>query len=169
MPSCFWSQQPRPLQTCFCNGWVVSTGKTHELCRLRCSLPLALPLSLLLLAHLLLFSVCSAVLSLGFSLSGNEELWAQSVLEMPKRRDILAIVLIVLPWTLLITVWHQSTIAPLLAVHKGERNQTSPCQACTSLPSPSSPLSFHFSVAAMLISAPPPAGHAPAEAFPLLL
>lgn len=73
--------------------------------------------------------MCSAVLSLGFSLSGNEELWAQSVLEMPKRRDILAIVLIVLPWTLLITVWHQSTIAPLLAVHKGERNQTSPCQA----------------------------------------
>jgi hypothetical protein len=39
---------------------------------------------------------------------------------MPKRRDILAIVLIVLPWTLLITVWHQSTLAPLLAVHKGE-------------------------------------------------
>uniref|UniRef100_A0A8C3UWI1 Galactosylgalactosylxylosylprotein 3-beta-glucuronosyltransferase n=1 Tax=Catharus ustulatus TaxID=91951 RepID=A0A8C3UWI1_CATUS len=67
---------PRPLQTCFCNGWVVSTG--------------------------------------------NEELWAQSVLEMPKRRDILAIVLIVLPWTLLITVWHQSTIAPLLAVHKDD-------------------------------------------------
>lgn len=66
--------------------------------------------------------MCSAVLSLGFSLSGNEELWVQSVLEMPKRRDILAIVLIVLPWTLLITVWHQSTIAPLLAVHKGERN-----------------------------------------------
>uniref|UniRef100_A0A674GX39 Galactosylgalactosylxylosylprotein 3-beta-glucuronosyltransferase n=1 Tax=Taeniopygia guttata TaxID=59729 RepID=A0A674GX39_TAEGU len=51
---------------------------------------------------------------------GNEELWAQSVLEMPKRRDILAIVLIVLPWTLLITVWHQSTIAPLLAVHKDD-------------------------------------------------
>ncbi|RLV98151.1 hypothetical protein DV515_00011066 [Chloebia gouldiae] len=50
----------------------------------------------------------------------NEELWAQSVLEMPKRRDILAIVLIVLPWTLLITVWHQSTIAPLLAVHKDD-------------------------------------------------
>ncbi|KAM4885605.1 galactosylgalactosylxylosylprotein 3-beta-glucuronosyltransferase 1 isoform 1-T1 [Sylvia borin] len=64
--------------------------------------------------------MCSAVLSLGFSLSGNEELWAQSVLEMPKRRDILAIVLIVLPWTLLITVWHQSTIAPLLAVHKDD-------------------------------------------------
>ncbi|KYO38982.1 galactosylgalactosylxylosylprotein 3-beta-glucuronosyltransferase 1 isoform B [Alligator mississippiensis] len=51
---------------------------------------------------------------------GNEELWVQSVLEMPKRRDILAIVLIVLPWTLLITVWHQSTIAPLLAVHKDD-------------------------------------------------
>ncbi|KAM9255683.1 LOW QUALITY PROTEIN: galactosylgalactosylxylosylprotein 3-beta-glucuronosyltransferase 1 [Cariama cristata] len=64
--------------------------------------------------------MCSAVLSLGFSLSGNEELWVQSVLEMPKRRDILAIVLIVLPWTLLITVWHQSTIAPLLAVHKDD-------------------------------------------------
>ena len=39
---------------------------------------------------------------------------------MPKRRDILAIVLIVLPWTLLVTVWHQSTIAPLLTAHKGE-------------------------------------------------
>ncbi|KAK5929116.1 hypothetical protein CgunFtcFv8_010378 [Champsocephalus gunnari] len=37
---------------------------------------------------------------------------------MPKRRDILAIVLIVLPWTLLITVWHQSAIAPLLATRK---------------------------------------------------
>ncbi|XDV28660.1 hypothetical protein PO909_031887 [Leuciscus waleckii] len=37
---------------------------------------------------------------------------------MPKRRDILAIVLIVLPWTLLITVWHQSAIAPLLAIRK---------------------------------------------------
>lgn len=44
----------------------------------------------------------------------------QPALEMPKRRDILAIVLIVLPWTLLITVWHQSSLAPLLAVHKGE-------------------------------------------------
>lgn len=39
---------------------------------------------------------------------------------MPKRRDILAIILIVLPWTLLVTVWHQSTIAPLLTAHKGE-------------------------------------------------
>ncbi|XP_036393133.1 galactosylgalactosylxylosylprotein 3-beta-glucuronosyltransferase 1-like isoform X3 [Megalops cyprinoides] len=37
---------------------------------------------------------------------------------MPKRRDILAVVLIVLPWTLLITVWHQSAIAPLLAIRK---------------------------------------------------
>ncbi|ELW65024.1 Galactosylgalactosylxylosylprotein 3-beta-glucuronosyltransferase 1 [Tupaia chinensis] len=44
--------------------------------------------------------------------AGNEELWVQPALEMPKRRDILAIVLIVLPWTLLITVWHQSTMAP---------------------------------------------------------
>uniref|UniRef100_A0A3B4V818 Galactosylgalactosylxylosylprotein 3-beta-glucuronosyltransferase n=1 Tax=Seriola dumerili TaxID=41447 RepID=A0A3B4V818_SERDU len=39
---------------------------------------------------------------------------------MPKRRDIVAIVLIVLPWTLLITVWHQSTITPLLATRKGK-------------------------------------------------
>ncbi|XP_054443485.1 galactosylgalactosylxylosylprotein 3-beta-glucuronosyltransferase 1 isoform X4 [Pteronotus mesoamericanus] len=51
---------------------------------------------------------------------GNEELWAQPALEMPKRRDVLAIVLIVLPWTLLVTVWHQSTIAPLLTAHKDE-------------------------------------------------
>ncbi|XP_061683053.1 galactosylgalactosylxylosylprotein 3-beta-glucuronosyltransferase 1 isoform X2 [Syngnathoides biaculeatus] len=49
---------------------------------------------------------------------------------MPKRRDILAIVLIVLPWTLLITVWHQSAIAPLLAIHKGNRSaQRRPTQA----------------------------------------
>lgn len=48
----------------------------------------------------------------------------QPALEMPKRRDVLAIVLIVLPWTLLITVWHQSSLAPLLAVHKGEPNPT---------------------------------------------
>ncbi|TMS14246.1 Galactosylgalactosylxylosylprotein 3-beta-glucuronosyltransferase 1 [Larimichthys crocea] len=40
---------------------------------------------------------------------------------MPKRRDIVAIVLIVLPWTLLITVWHQSTITPLLATQKDDR------------------------------------------------
>uniref|UniRef100_A0A4W5NEB3 Galactosylgalactosylxylosylprotein 3-beta-glucuronosyltransferase n=1 Tax=Hucho hucho TaxID=62062 RepID=A0A4W5NEB3_9TELE len=41
---------------------------------------------------------------------------------MPKRRDILAIVLIVLPWTLLITVWHQSAINPLLAARKDDRH-----------------------------------------------
>ncbi|XP_030648577.1 galactosylgalactosylxylosylprotein 3-beta-glucuronosyltransferase 1 [Chanos chanos] len=35
---------------------------------------------------------------------------------MPKRRDLLTIVLIVVPWTLLITFWHQSVIPPLLAV-----------------------------------------------------
>ncbi|XP_026185087.1 galactosylgalactosylxylosylprotein 3-beta-glucuronosyltransferase 1 [Mastacembelus armatus] len=40
---------------------------------------------------------------------------------MPKRRDIVAIVLIVLPWTLLITVWHQSTITPMLAIRKDDR------------------------------------------------
>uniref|UniRef100_A0A3Q3II02 Galactosylgalactosylxylosylprotein 3-beta-glucuronosyltransferase n=1 Tax=Monopterus albus TaxID=43700 RepID=A0A3Q3II02_MONAL len=40
---------------------------------------------------------------------------------MPKRRDVVAIVLIVLPWTLLITVWHQSTITPLLAIQKDDR------------------------------------------------
>lgn len=42
------------------------------------------------------------------------------MVEMPKRREILAIVLIVLPWTLLITVWHQSAITPLLAIRKGK-------------------------------------------------
>lgn len=143
----------------------MSTGKTCEPCHLRCSLPLSrsLSLSLFLLAHLFLFSMCSAVLSLGFSLSGNEELWVQSVLEMPKRRDILAIVLIVLPWTLLITVWHQSTIAPLLAVHKGERNQTSPCRVCASLPRPH--LLSHFISPWQPCSSQLPA-HAHAEASP---
>ncbi|KAM9540513.1 galactosylgalactosylxylosylprotein 3-beta-glucuronosyltransferase 1-like isoform 3-T4 [Salvelinus alpinus] len=43
---------------------------------------------------------------------------------MPKRRDILAIVLIVLPWTLLITVWHQSAITPLLAARKYDRHES---------------------------------------------
>ncbi|XP_015260061.1 PREDICTED: galactosylgalactosylxylosylprotein 3-beta-glucuronosyltransferase 1-like isoform X1 [Cyprinodon variegatus] len=38
---------------------------------------------------------------------------------MPKRRDIIAIVLIVLPWTLLISVWHQSNITSVLAAQKG--------------------------------------------------
>ncbi|XP_049891972.1 galactosylgalactosylxylosylprotein 3-beta-glucuronosyltransferase 1-like isoform X3 [Epinephelus moara] len=40
---------------------------------------------------------------------------------MPKRRDIVTIVLIVLPWMLLITVWRQSTITPLLATRKDDR------------------------------------------------
>ncbi|KTG41954.1 hypothetical protein cypCar_00007624 [Cyprinus carpio] len=48
----------------------------------------------------------------------------EPTLEMPKRRDILAIVLIVLPWTLLITVWHQSAIAPLLAIRKDDGTET---------------------------------------------
>ncbi|XP_055732127.1 galactosylgalactosylxylosylprotein 3-beta-glucuronosyltransferase 1-like isoform X7 [Salvelinus fontinalis] len=48
---------------------------------------------------------------------------------MPKRRDILAIVLIVLPWTLLITVWHQSAITPLLAARKCKGHSSiSPCR-----------------------------------------
>ncbi|XP_020386308.1 galactosylgalactosylxylosylprotein 3-beta-glucuronosyltransferase 1 [Rhincodon typus] len=42
---------------------------------------------------------------------------------MPKRRDILAIVLIVLPWTLLITVWHQNAISPLLALRKDDGSE----------------------------------------------
>ncbi|KAI9513864.1 Galactosylgalactosylxylosylprotein 3-beta-glucuronosyltransferase 1 [Dissostichus eleginoides] len=40
---------------------------------------------------------------------------------MPKRRDIVAFVLIVLPWTLLITVWHQNTVTPLLSTRKDDR------------------------------------------------
>uniref|UniRef100_A0A452F094 Galactosylgalactosylxylosylprotein 3-beta-glucuronosyltransferase n=1 Tax=Capra hircus TaxID=9925 RepID=A0A452F094_CAPHI len=52
--------------------------------------------------------------------AAHEELWAQPALEMPKRRDVLAVVLIVLPWTLLVTVWHQSTVAPLLATRKDD-------------------------------------------------
>ncbi|KAM6970501.1 galactosylgalactosylxylosylprotein 3-beta-glucuronosyltransferase 1-like [Aplochiton taeniatus] len=40
---------------------------------------------------------------------------------MLKRRDILALVLIVLPWTLLITVWHNSTITSLLVTPKDDR------------------------------------------------
>ncbi|KAG7222761.1 hypothetical protein INR49_016080 [Caranx melampygus] len=43
---------------------------------------------------------------------------------MPKRRDIVAIVLIVLPWTLLITVWHQSTITPLLTTRTDGRHDS---------------------------------------------
>ncbi|KAM4547115.1 galactosylgalactosylxylosylprotein 3-beta-glucuronosyltransferase 1-like isoform 2-T3 [Fundulus diaphanus] len=37
---------------------------------------------------------------------------------MPKRRDIIAIVLIVLPWTLLISVWHQSNVSSVPAAQK---------------------------------------------------
>ncbi|CAL9685946.1 unnamed protein product [Knipowitschia caucasica] len=40
---------------------------------------------------------------------------------MPKRRDIVAVVLIVLPWTLLITVWHQNAVTPLLSTRKNNR------------------------------------------------
>ena len=61
---------------------------------------------------------------------------------MPKRRDILAIVLIVLPWTLLITVWHQSAIAPLLAIRKGTQCTTLHWQYQTW--SGSSNLALHF-------------------------
>ncbi|KAK0154117.1 Galactosylgalactosylxylosylprotein 3-beta-glucuronosyltransferase 1 [Merluccius polli] len=44
---------------------------------------------------------------------------------MPRRRDILAVVLIVLPWTLLLTVWHQSTGGnPLLPSRKDDRNDS---------------------------------------------
>ncbi|KAK5607280.1 Galactosylgalactosylxylosylprotein 3-beta-glucuronosyltransferase 1 [Crenichthys baileyi] len=40
---------------------------------------------------------------------------------MPKRRDIVAIVLIVLPWTLLVSVWHQSNVASVLAAQKADK------------------------------------------------
>uniref|UniRef100_A0A665W590 Galactosylgalactosylxylosylprotein 3-beta-glucuronosyltransferase n=1 Tax=Echeneis naucrates TaxID=173247 RepID=A0A665W590_ECHNA len=53
---------------------------------------------------------------------------------MPKRRDIVAIVLIVLPWTLLITVWHQSAITPLLAekveLRRNDGWNYSPSKSC---------------------------------------
>ncbi|KAM4726653.1 galactosylgalactosylxylosylprotein 3-beta-glucuronosyltransferase 1-like isoform 1-T2 [Anableps anableps] len=39
---------------------------------------------------------------------------------MPKRRDIVAIVLIVLPWMLLISVWHQSNVTSVLAAQKAD-------------------------------------------------
>ncbi|XP_035985223.1 galactosylgalactosylxylosylprotein 3-beta-glucuronosyltransferase 1 [Fundulus heteroclitus] len=39
---------------------------------------------------------------------------------MPKRRDIIAIVLIVLPWTLLISVWHQSNVSSVPAAQKAD-------------------------------------------------
>ncbi|KAL3987808.1 transcription elongation regulator 1 [Sarotherodon galilaeus] len=37
---------------------------------------------------------------------------------MPKRKHVLAVVLIVLPWTLLITVWYQNTIGTLFTTRK---------------------------------------------------
>ncbi|KAI4903616.1 hypothetical protein NFI96_008797 [Prochilodus magdalenae] len=40
---------------------------------------------------------------------------------MPRRRDVLALVLIVLPWTLLISVWHQSPVTPQPVTRKDER------------------------------------------------
>ncbi|KAJ3588656.1 hypothetical protein NHX12_009510 [Muraenolepis orangiensis] len=43
---------------------------------------------------------------------------------MARSRDILAVVLIVLPWTLLITVWHQSTGNPLLPSRKDDKNDS---------------------------------------------
>ena len=106
-----WSGQTP--QTCFGNGWVVSGGEAYwpAFSHLLSHAWPAQPISVLFSP--VLAAVCCRR-------SGNEELWAQPALEMPKRRDILAIVLIVLPWTLLVTVWHQSTIAPLLATHKGE-------------------------------------------------
>lgn len=52
---------------------------------------------------------------------------------MPKRRDIVAVVLIVLPWTLLITVWHQTTIPPLLATQKGNSKLNCLTDICSSL------------------------------------
>ncbi|XP_067253725.1 galactosylgalactosylxylosylprotein 3-beta-glucuronosyltransferase 1 [Chanodichthys erythropterus] len=44
---------------------------------------------------------------------------------MPKRKDFLALVLIVLPWTLLITFWHQRAGNPLLPVLKVNRTGAS--------------------------------------------
>ncbi|KAM6906930.1 galactosylgalactosylxylosylprotein 3-beta-glucuronosyltransferase 1 isoform 1-T1 [Xenentodon cancila] len=39
---------------------------------------------------------------------------------MPKRRDLIAIILIVLPWTLLISIWHQRNVTSLLAAQKDD-------------------------------------------------
>lgn len=40
---------------------------------------------------------------------------------MPRRRDVLALVLIVLPWTLLISMWHQGPVTPQLITHKSKQ------------------------------------------------
>ncbi|KAG1970184.1 galactosylgalactosylxylosylprotein 3-beta-glucuronosyltransferase 1 [Pimephales promelas] len=44
---------------------------------------------------------------------------------MPKRKDFLALVLIVVPWTLLLTLWHQRAANPLLPVAKVNRSGVS--------------------------------------------
>ncbi|XP_056100292.1 galactosylgalactosylxylosylprotein 3-beta-glucuronosyltransferase 1 isoform X2 [Rhinichthys klamathensis goyatoka] len=44
---------------------------------------------------------------------------------MPKRKDFLALVLIVVPWTLLLTLWHQRSGNPLLPVPKDNRTGVS--------------------------------------------
>ncbi|XP_073771222.1 galactosylgalactosylxylosylprotein 3-beta-glucuronosyltransferase 1 isoform X2 [Danio rerio] len=44
---------------------------------------------------------------------------------MPKRKDVLALILIVLPWTLLITLWHQRAGNPLLPIPRDNRTGTS--------------------------------------------
>nr|XP_033775198.1 galactosylgalactosylxylosylprotein 3-beta-glucuronosyltransferase 1-like isoform X2 [Geotrypetes seraphini] len=67
--------------------------------------------------QLLHYKICFCY-KLWVLLSGLEERWVQPALEMLNRRDMLAIVFIILPWTLLFIVWHQN--APLLPVHKDE-------------------------------------------------
>ncbi|XP_053371560.1 galactosylgalactosylxylosylprotein 3-beta-glucuronosyltransferase 1 [Clarias gariepinus] len=42
---------------------------------------------------------------------------------MPRRRDVLALVLIVLPWTLLISMWHQGPVTPQPVSHKNGRHE----------------------------------------------
>ncbi|XP_053501469.1 galactosylgalactosylxylosylprotein 3-beta-glucuronosyltransferase 1 isoform X2 [Ictalurus furcatus] len=44
-------------------------------------------------------------------------------LDMPRRRDVLALVLIVLPWTLLISMWHQGPATPQPVAHKNGRHE----------------------------------------------
>ncbi|XP_051541081.1 galactosylgalactosylxylosylprotein 3-beta-glucuronosyltransferase 1-like isoform X2 [Myxocyprinus asiaticus] len=44
---------------------------------------------------------------------------------MHKRRDILALILIVLPWTLLISIWHQHAVNPLLPAQRDDRSGVS--------------------------------------------
>ncbi|XP_066506978.1 galactosylgalactosylxylosylprotein 3-beta-glucuronosyltransferase 1 isoform X2 [Hoplias malabaricus] len=50
---------------------------------------------------------------------------------MPRRRDVLALVLIVLPWTLLLTVWHQSPVTPQLLTRKDDRREVGKVQGNT--------------------------------------